>query len=98
MTRQVRFHPVAELELNEAVDFYDLQSSGLGGAFLADVEHALAQVVEFPDAAVPAVADVRKRLLAKFPYALLYSLRDDDIRILAVAHLKRLPFYWHGRE
>lgn len=97
MTRLVRFLDAAELELNEATDFYDLESPGLGSVFLDDLEHALAQVVEFPSAA-PALNGVRKRLLTKFPYALLYSLRDDEIRILAVAHQRRRPFYWQGRE
>jgi hypothetical protein len=28
----------------------------------------------------------------------MYSVRDGQIRILAVAHVKRRPFYWHGRK
>ena len=98
MKRRVRFDSAAELELNEAADYYDLVSSGLGGVFLDEVERALAQVADFPDAAAPVRAGVHRRLLAKFPYALLYSLRADEVRILAVAHQKRRPFYWHGRE
>jgi len=98
MKRRVRFDSAAELELNEAADYYDLESSGLGGVFLDEVERALAQVADFPDAAAPVLAGVHRRLLTKFPYALLYSLRADEVRILAVAHQKRRPFYWHGRE
>jgi len=98
MKRRVRFDVAAELELNEAADYYDLESPRLGTVFLDEVEHALAQVVQFPAAATPVFVGVRKRLLTKFPYALLYSVRGDEIRILAVAHQKRRPFYWHGRE
>ncbi len=98
MKRRVRFDSAAELELNEAADYYDLESPGLGSVFLDEVDRALAQVTEFPDAATPVHVGVRKRLLTKFPYTLLYSLRGDEIRILAVAHQKRRPFYWHGRE
>jgi len=47
----VRFDSAAELELNEAADYYDLESSGLGGVLLDEVERALAQVADFPDAA-----------------------------------------------
>jgi len=53
--------------------------------------------LDFPSAA-PLHAGVRKRLLTNFPYALLYSLREDEIRILAVSHQRRRPFYWQGRE
>ena len=98
MKRRVRFDAAAELELNEAADYYDLESPGLGNVFLGEVERVLAQVAELPKAAMPVHAGVRKRLLTKFPYALLYSLRENETRILAVAHQRRRPFYWHVRQ
>jgi plasmid stabilization system protein ParE len=98
MNRSLRFDAAAERELNEAVDFYDLESPGLGDVFLAEVEHALTQVEAFPAAAEPVRDGVRRRLLHTFPYALLYSLRTDEVRILAVAHQKRRPFYWEDRR
>ena len=98
MSRSLRFDAAAERELNEAVDFYDLESPGLGDVFLAEVEHALAQVTAFPEAAEPLRDGVRRRLLHTFPYALLYSLRTDEVRILAVAHQRRRPFYWEDRR
>jgi plasmid stabilization system protein ParE len=98
MSRVLRFDAAAERELNEAVDFYDLESSGLGDVLLAEVEHALTQVEAFPEAAQPLRDGVRRRLLHRFPYALLYSLRTDEVRILAVAHQRRRPFYWEDRR
>lgn len=98
MIRSVLIHPGAEAESNEAADFYDLESAGLGDVFLDEVEHAIRGIREFPDAAPPFVGRVRKRVLAKFPYSLLYSITDDEIRVLAVAHHKRRPFYWRGRR
>ena len=65
--------------------------------FLDASELELNELVDFPSAA-PLHAGVRKRLLTNFPYALLYSLREDEIRILAVSHQRRRPFYWQGRE
>ena len=98
MSRVLRFDAAAERELNEAVDFYDLESPGLGDVLLAEVEHALTQVEAFPEAAQPLRDGVRRRLLHTFPYALLYSLRTDEVRILAVAHQRRRPFYWEDRR
>jgi plasmid stabilization system protein ParE len=98
MSRSLRFDAAAERELNEAVDFYDLESPGLGDVLLAEVEHALAQVEAFPEAAQPLRDGVRRHLLHTFPYALLYSLRTDEVRILAVAHQRRRPFYWEDRR
>ncbi len=97
MSRRLGFHPAAEAELNEASDFYDLQSPGLGDGFVDDVEHALEQIRAFPEAA-PVSGGYRRRLLSRFPYALVYSVREDEIRVMAVAHLRRRPFYWRGRR
>jgi plasmid stabilization system protein ParE len=98
MRLSLRFDAAAERELNEAVDFYELESLGLGDVFLAEVERALAQIAAFPEAAEPLRDGVRRRLLHTFPYALLYSLRADGVRILAVAHQRRRPFYWEDRR
>jgi len=98
MTRSLRFDAAAERELREAVDFYDTESPGLGDVFLAEVEHALTQVEAFPEASESLRDGVRRRLLHTFPYALLYSLRVDEVRILAVAHQRRRPFYWEDRR
>lgn len=98
MSRQLDFHESAELELNEAADFYDLRSPGLGGDFLDEVERGLGHIAEHPEAASPVLGVVRKRILARFPYSILHSVGEDGIRILAIAHQKRRPFYRRGRK
>ena len=98
MSPRVEFHEAAELELNEAADFYDLRDPGLGGAFLDEVERGLDQIVKHPEAAAQAQGAVRKRILARFPYSIFYSIHEDQVRILAIAHQKRRPFYWRGRR
>jgi plasmid stabilization system protein ParE len=91
-------HETAEAELNEAADFYDLEHPGLGNLFLDDVERAIEAILQHPKAAPLVRGGVRKKPLVKFPYSLLYSVRPNEIRLLAVAHQKRRPFYWRGRR
>ena len=98
MSRSLRFDAAAERELHEAFDFYELESPGLGEVFLAEIERRLAQIAAFPEASESLSEGVRRRLLHTFPYALLYSLRADEVRILAVAHQRRRPFYWEDRR
>ncbi|RPJ29094.1 MAG: type II toxin-antitoxin system RelE/ParE family toxin [Planctomycetaceae bacterium] len=98
MSRLLVIHEAAEVEINEAADFYDMQSSGLGTAFIGEIERTIRSISEFPEAAPLVQGRVRKRSIAKFPYSLVYSIRPDEIRILAVAHHKRRPFYWRGRR
>jgi hypothetical protein len=33
----------------------------------------------------------------RFPYAIIYWAEGIDVRVLAVADLKRRPFYWSER-
>lgn len=97
MTRQVRLHPAAEQELDEAAAFYDLEGSGLGQAFIDDFERAGEQVRLLPDSSPIARGPAPKKLLTRFPYALIYSIVEGDVFVLAVAHGRRRPFYWQDR-
>ena len=98
MNGPVSFHRLARRELTEAAQFYDVESPGLGAAFLDEVEHCTRAILEYPEAGQIVMGTVRRRLLLRFPYALLYSIKPAAIRILAVMNLKRRPMYWVGRE
>ena len=98
MEPDVSFHRLAELELNEAAAYYELERPGLGARFLAEVERCVESVVKNPRAGAIILGDVRRRLIRRFPYALLYTIRHDCVRILSVMNLKRRPLYWVGRS
>ena len=92
------FHRLAEHELNEAAQYYDLEEPGLGAAFLGEVDRCLQSIQAQPEARVVLLSEVRRRLLRRFPYALVYKIKPNGIRILAVMNLRRRPTYWLGRE
>ncbi len=95
---QPEFHRLANRELNEAAQYYELESPDLGAAFLSEVERCLQLIAEHPEAGMILRGSGRRRLLRRFPYALLYTIKPDGVRILAVMNLKRRPAYWVGRE
>ncbi len=94
----VSFHELAERELNDAAQYYGQKQSGLGAAFIADVRRCSDAILEYPEAGPIVRGTVRRRLCRRFPYALLYTIRPDVVRILAVMNLKRRPAYWAGRS
>jgi toxin ParE1/3/4 len=98
MNLQVSFHEAAEGELNEAADFYDLASRELGSLFINEVQRTIERISELPESAALVGGRVRRKLVAKFPYSVFYSVRPNEIRILAIAHQKRRPFYWRSRR
>ena len=98
MSYSVRYHPEAETELKEAVVYLNNESTGLGDLFLDDVQESLDLLVLSPKTSPVIKKNIRQNVLRKFPYYLIYIIVDLEIRILAVAHQRRRPFYWQDRQ
>lgn len=79
-------------ETLEIESYLEAQSSGLGVAFRTELNTTVDTLLEFPEAAlIVSPKGVRRRLLHRFPYAVLYTLTEDLLLILAVAHTSRAP-------
>ena len=99
---EARLHPAAEEELQAAALWYEEQLPGLGARFLDAVAGAVGQIEVFPAAGSPLPRRVRghllrRRLVAEFPFALVYLEHGGLLTVLAVAHARRRPGYWRGR-
>jgi plasmid stabilization system protein ParE len=101
MKRRLRVSREAEAEIDEAIGWYEREVRGLGRRFREAVGETLLQAAEHPElgSTVPYVADVdvRRQIVKKFPYAVVYYETGDEIRVLAVAHGRKRPGYWSGR-
>jgi toxin ParE1/3/4 len=84
--------------MNDTAEYYERKSPGLGVRFLDEIERCPDSIQKFPEAATLVRERTRRRNLQKFPYALLYSISAQEIRILAVMNQKRRPMYWHDRR
>ncbi|MBU0500089.1 MAG: type II toxin-antitoxin system RelE/ParE family toxin [Gammaproteobacteria bacterium] len=91
---RIIFSVVARQELEDAIRFYDLEFLGLGKRFKREVGKAAKRISDYPEAWSIERGSVRKCLLHKFPFKLLYSIEVDHIFIIAVAHQHRRPDYW----
>jgi hypothetical protein len=92
------FHPEAEEELNKAIDYYEEIEIGLGYDFALEVHSAIKRAIEFPLAWATLEGDIRRSLVRRFPYGILYSSEQDGIFILGVMNLHREPGYWKHRQ
>ena len=93
----IHFHPDAEKEIEEAIDWYDGLSRRLGNDFLRDLEQSLERINTFPEAWALFLATTRRCRLRKFPYGIVYRLMPMGIQVIAVMHLHRQPDYWAER-
>lgn len=94
---RVAFHEEASADLFEAVRYYEERVHGLGHSLLEDVESAVRELSETPLSSPTIGPEVRRRVVHRFPYSLLYVVEVDRIVVLAVAHHKRRPGYWKSR-
>ncbi len=91
------FLPAAEAELREAAQFYERRCPRLGHDFFDEVERVVASIVEQPYSGVRISRNIRRRILRRFPFGVLYSVEQDGILVVAVMHLRRRPGYWKVR-
>ena len=92
------FHPEAEIEFNDAIDYYEKIESGLGYDFASEVYSTINRTVSLPKAWSVISGDIRRSLVKRFPYGILYSEEQSGIYIIAVMHLHRFPDYWKHRK
>lgn len=91
------FNEFAAAEFEDAVDFYELQVEGLGRRFKEEIAHALRAIKKNPEVWPVESGDIKRFILHKFPYKILYSIESDYIYIIAIAHMHRKPQYWAER-
>ncbi|NCC50737.1 MAG: type II toxin-antitoxin system RelE/ParE family toxin [Spartobacteria bacterium] len=86
----------AEVELREAVSYYENNCSGLGLDFEAEVERSVKVIRQAPERWALCKTGTRRYLMQRFPF-IIYLYEANHIWIIAVAHCKREPQYWSDR-
>ena len=90
-------HPVAREEFLAAIDYYNDAEHGLGMAFYTEVESAIALIESYPDLWTEIGGGIRRCLVRRFPFAILYSREAGHVFVYAIMHTKREPNYWRNR-
>ena len=93
----LRYLSVALRELEDAIQYYEDADPGLGLRFYSEVRNAIERIKLFPEAWQPISKRTRQCRTKVFPFGIIYSIRGDEIVVVAVAHLKRRPGYWKDR-
>jgi toxin ParE1/3/4 len=96
MTDAIILHE-AEVELWEAVEYYESRSPGLGLDLQAEIEASVHAISSAPDRWPLRDDGTRRYLTNRFPYLVVYMHLPDLIWIIALAHCKRNPRYWSAR-
>lgn len=91
---RIEYHPSLETDLVEIRDYYNEQSPRLGDAFVEEFERQILRIASMPERWMVVQNDMRRALMRRFPYIILFRLLDTEtIRILVVKHERRHPAY-----
>jgi len=93
-----RFHPEAEIELSNAIDYYEESRQNLGLEFAQEAFAAIRRIIDFPEAWQSMTSDTRRHLTNRFPFGIIYMIVEHEIVIIAVMHLNKAPDYWKKRR
>jgi plasmid stabilization system protein ParE len=94
---KVEFLDPAETEMIEAVDYYNAEGEALGYEFAAEVSRTIMRIVAYPRAWASLSKNTRRCRMNRFPYGVIYQVRNDNILIVAIMHLRRNPQSWKDR-
>ena len=93
----VRFLTVAQKEVDDTVQWFNERAEGKGLEFLDELDRAIRRIRKFPLAAFEIETEIRRTLIARFPYSVVYGIDNETIVVIAVAHSHRKPDYWMDR-
>jgi plasmid stabilization system protein ParE len=93
----VRFHPAAAQEAESAYDWYAARDIRVANAFREELQHAVDVVARDPLTWPRHGRRARRYIFPRFPFSLVYRMRDDSVEVLAIAHGNRRPGYWRSR-
>jgi len=98
--RGVRIAAAATEEFTEAVRWYETRRPGLGAELYDAVNATIDGIERQPEIGATAYVDPKSRRMPvdRFPYHVVYRIENDEIAILAIAHMKRRPGFWKHRS
>jgi len=94
---KAKFLTPARAELREIIAYYDNQRDGLGLEFKSELKQTLLRMKHFPMAWSPLSARVRRCRVNRFPYSVIYEVRNEVLIIAAIQHHSKAPYSWRDR-
>ena len=90
----VVFDTTAIDELLESKPWYANHLESLGEDFEREVEQTLDKIVQYPKLYPVAAKTIRKAVLKRFPFVILYAFQQDKVIVLHIFHSHRNPDTW----
>ena len=91
------FHPLAVKELTDTIDYYEDNNPGLGLEFSKEIYSTIQRILQFPKAWPKIAQNCRRCITQRFPYGIIYHIKEDEILIVSIMQLNQKPKSWDER-
>ena len=89
MNYKIVIRPEAEVDLADAFSWYESSRIGLGNDFLLQIDAGINFILRNPDAHPIVYNDTRQHIIKRFPYKIIYIVKNELILVLAILHNRR---------
>ena len=89
MAFEIIIKPLARIDLDEAILWYENELGGLGNKFYQAFLTASETVSKYPEAFMEISPGIRRIIIKRFPYKLFYASSENKIFIIGIIHAKR---------
>ena len=86
---KLRYHPLVQRDVTEILTYYQDISPALADGFWDEFEATIARVRKAPKACHFDASGLRRANLKRFPYHVLFRIREDSIKVMVVRHHRR---------
>ena len=97
MKFHVEISPAADFEIADSIEWYEAQENGLGRRFESTLESIVELIRRNPKKFPKVDGEVRRTIVRRFPFIILFTVTDDIISIFSVFHTSRNPMIWRDR-
>jgi hypothetical protein len=97
MVYKITFKPIVFIDIEEAYLYYEKIVKGLGSRFYEKLLFAIKDIETNPTTYSFIYEPIRRHLIKGFPYKIFYIIKDTEVVILGVAHVKRSNKFIKGK-
>jgi len=99
MKYRLKVDPLARIELEDHIEWYNRKQSGLGNRFFKDIKEALADIKQNPSGYALKYKNTRSFPMKKFPFTIHFIIDEENktIGILSFFKTHQDPEKWKKR-
>ena len=99
MKYKVEFRKEAQLDILEAITWYEKRQEGLGDELFIALENVKHVIEQNPYHFEDKYKGIRKAITKRFPYIIYYRIESKNrVLVFTVLHMKRSSRLWKGRS